>query len=66
MAPVDEPEETVDDQETGAALDVGLPFDEGDQQREGKEHHAHGQEMAHHERPQCPHEGAGTSGHEPG
>ena len=31
MAPVDEPEETEpEDQETGAALDVVLPFDEGD------------------------------------
>ena len=42
MAPVDEPEDAEpDDQETGADLDLLLPFDEGDQQREGKDHHEH-------------------------
>ena len=47
MAPVDEPEEAEpDDQEAGADLDLSLPLDEGDQQREGKEHHKHRQQMA--------------------
>jgi hypothetical protein len=42
MAPVDEPEHAEpDDQEAGADLDLLLPLDEGDQQREGKEHHQH-------------------------
>jgi hypothetical protein len=41
MAPVDEPEDTEpDDQEAGADLDLPLPFDEGDEQREWKEHQA--------------------------
>ena len=47
MAPVDEPEDAEpDDQETGPDLDLLLPFDEGDQEREGKDHHEHCQEMA--------------------
>ena len=47
MAPVDEPEDTEpDDQEAGADLDLSLPFDEGDQQREGKDHQEHCQQMA--------------------
>ena len=47
MAPVDEPEDAEpDDQETGTDLDLPLPFDEGDEQREGKEHHEHRQQMA--------------------
>jgi hypothetical protein len=49
MASVDEPEGAKpDDQEAGADLDLLLPFDEGDQQREGKDHHEHCQEMADH------------------
>jgi hypothetical protein len=35
-----------DDQEAGADLDLLLPLDEGDQQREGKEHPEHRQQMA--------------------
>jgi hypothetical protein len=47
MAPIDKPEDTKpDDQEAGADLDLSLPLDEGDQQREGKDHHEHGQQMA--------------------
>ena len=39
MTPVDKPEDTEsDDKETGADLDLALPFDEGDQQRERKHH----------------------------
>ena len=48
MTPIDEPEDTKpDDQEAGANLDLALPFDKGDQQCEGKEHHEHCQQMAH-------------------
>ena len=40
MAPVDEPKNAeADDQETGADLDLLLPLDEGDEQRERKDHH---------------------------
>ena len=47
MAPVDEPEDTeTDDEEAGADLDLSLPFDEGDQQPEGREHQEHCQQMA--------------------
>ena len=47
MAPVDEPEAAEpDDQEACADLDLSLPLDEGDQQREGKDHHKHRQQMA--------------------
>ena len=42
MAPVDQPEDAEpDDQETGADLDLLLPFNDGDQQRKGKDHHEH-------------------------
>ena len=48
MAPVGEPEETEpDDQEAGTDLDLPLPFDEGDEQREGEKHHEYRQQMAH-------------------
>ena len=47
MALVDEPEDAeADDQEAGADLDLSLPLDEGDQQREGKDHDKHCQQMA--------------------
>ena len=47
MAPVDEPEDAEpDDQEAGADLELSLPLDKGDQQREGKDHHEHRQQMA--------------------
>ena len=34
-----------DDQETGADLDLLLPFNDGDQQRKGKDHYQHCQQM---------------------
>ena len=47
MTPVEESEDTEPDhQKAGADLDLPLPFDEGDQQREGKDYHKHCQEMA--------------------
>jgi hypothetical protein len=47
MAPVDEAEDTEsDDKEAGADLYLALPFDEGDQQREGKDHQQHREQMA--------------------
>ena len=47
MAPIDEPKDAEpDDQETGADLDLLLPFDERDQQCEGKDHHEYCQQMA--------------------
>src|ERR1700730_14462050 len=42
MTSVDEPKDAEPDhEETGADLDLLLPFDEGDQQRERKDHHEH-------------------------
>ena len=59
MATVDKPEDTEpDDQETGADLDLPLPIDERDQQREGKDHHENCEQMAGRERPERRHEGA--------
>jgi len=47
MASVDETEDAEpDDQKAGADLDLLLPLDEGDQQREGEDHHEHRQQMA--------------------
>src|SRR5262249_60722831 len=47
MAPVDDPEDAEpDDQETGADPNLLLPLHNSDQQREGKDHHEHCQEMA--------------------
>src|SRR5262249_48412157 len=44
MASVDEPEDTeADDQQTGADLDLLLPFDDYEQQRERKDHQEHRQ-----------------------
>jgi hypothetical protein len=49
MASVDEQEDAEpDDQEAGADLNLLLPLDEGDQQRKGKDHHEHRQQMADH------------------
>ena len=67
MAPVDEPEDTEpDDQKTGADLDLPLPIDERDQQREGKDHQEHREQMADRERPKRRHEGARAFFHQPG
>src|SRR5262245_31228221 len=42
MASVDEAEDAEPDhQQTGADLDLLLPFDESEQKREGKKHHEH-------------------------
>ena len=47
MAPVNKPEDTEpDDKKAGADLDLALPFDEGDQQREGEQHQQHREQMA--------------------
>jgi len=44
MASVDEPEDAEpDDQETGTDLDLLLPFDDYEQQRERKDDHEHRQ-----------------------
>jgi hypothetical protein len=46
MASVDEPENTEPyDKQAGADLYLALPFDEGDQQRKGKDHQEHRQQM---------------------
>jgi hypothetical protein len=42
MASVDEPKDTEpDDQQTGGDLDLLVPFDNHEQQRERKDHHEH-------------------------
>ena len=47
MTTVDEPENAeTDDQQACADLDLPLPFDECDEQREGQNHQEHRQEMA--------------------
>ena len=47
VAPLHEPEDAEpNDQEAGADLDLPLPFNDGDQQREGKHHQEHRQQMA--------------------
>ena len=49
---LDKPEDTEgDDKETGADLDLALPFDKGDEQRERKDHQQHRQQMAGRQRP---------------
>jgi hypothetical protein len=46
MARVDEPKSAeANDQETGADLDLPLPFDQDDQQPEGTDYHEHRQQM---------------------
>ena len=52
MASADKPEDTEgDDKEAGADLDLALPFDQRDQQRERKDHQQHRQQMADRQRP---------------
>lgn len=47
MASIQEPEDTeADDQKAGAELDLTLPFDQGNEQREGKDDQKHGQQVA--------------------
>ena len=46
MTPVEQSEDTEPDhQKAGTDLDLLLPFDEGDQQSEGKNHQEHRQQM---------------------
>jgi hypothetical protein len=67
MAPIDKAEDTEpDNQETGADLDLALPFDEGDQQREGEEHQQHRQQMAGRQRHQRGAEGTRRPFHQSG
>ena len=67
MAPVEKPEDTEpDDQEAGADPYLALPFDEGDQQREGKDHHEHREQMAGRQRPKRGHQGTRTAFHHSG
>jgi hypothetical protein len=47
MAPADELEDAEpDNQDAGHDLDLSLPLNEGEQQREGKDHHEGRQQMA--------------------
>ena len=47
MAPVDEPKDAEgDDKQAGADLNLALPFDQRNQQREGKQHEQHREQMA--------------------
>ena len=58
MAPVGKPEQTEgDDKEAGADLYRALPFDDGNEQREGKDHQQHREQMAGRERPKRGHQG---------
>ena len=65
MALVDKPEDTEpDDEQAGADLYLALPFDEGDQQREGKKHQKHCKQMAGRQRPKRGHQGTRTPFHQ--
>jgi hypothetical protein len=67
MPAVDGPEDAEpDDEEAGADLNLALPLDEGDQQREGKNHREHRQHMSDPQRPKRFDEGARTPFHQPG
>ena len=47
MALIEKPEDTeADHQKAGTELDRTLPFDQGDEQREGKNDQKHGQQVA--------------------
>ena len=57
MASSDQPEDTeADDKEAGAELDLALPFDKREEQREGKDHQQHRQQMADRQRPKRSHQ----------
>ena len=65
MVPADKLEDTEgDDKEAGGNLDLTLPSDEGDQQREGKHHEQHREQMACRQRPQRGHQGTRTPFHQ--
>jgi hypothetical protein len=56
MASVGQPEQTEgDNKEACADLYRALPFDDGNEQREGKDHKEHCEQMADRERPKCGH-----------
>ena len=47
MALIEEPEDTEsDDEKAGAELDLTLPFNQGDEQGEGKHYQKRGQQVA--------------------
>ena len=47
MASIEKQEDTEsDDQKAGAELDLTLPFDQGNEQREGEDDQKHGQQVA--------------------
>ena len=65
MAPVDEPEDTEgDDKEAGAELDLALPFDQCDEQRERQDHQQHRQQMADSQGPERGHQRPRTPFHQ--
>src|SRR6266481_3211389 len=65
MAPVDKPEDTEpDDEEARTELYLVLPFDERNQQREGKKHQEHCQQMAGRQRPKRGQQGTRTPFHQ--
>jgi hypothetical protein len=67
MAPVEEPEDAEpDDKEAGADLYLALPFDQRNQQREGKEHQKHCQQMPNRQRPKRRHQGTRALFHQTG
>jgi hypothetical protein len=52
MASAGKPEDAEgDDKQAGTELDLALPFNKGDEQRERKDHQQHRQQMAGRERP---------------
>jgi uncharacterized protein (DUF927 family) len=67
MAGVDEPKDTErDHQEAGANPDLPLPFDESGQEREGKHHHQHCQQVTNGKRPKRRKERARAPFHQSG
>ena len=67
MAGIDEQKDTERHyQEAGANPDLPLPFDEGCQQREGKHHHQHREQVTDGKRPKRRNESARASFHQSG
>ena len=53
MASAGKPEDAEgDDKQAGTDLDLALPFNNGDEQRERKDHQQHRQQMADRQRPE--------------
>ena len=66
MAPVGKPEQTKgDDEEARPDLYRALPFDDGNEQREGKDNQQHCEQMADRERPKRGHQGTRAPFHQP-